>query len=137
MYALVESALAHAAGHDPDRPAPGHGRASWTRFNAVAAANPLSWFPTRRDGDEIITVTARQPDDLLPLSEVPERRHGRRHGRRRPRHRRGHGPRAGASAPDEVAYIGGWADAHEVWYLSERARAADRPRSGRVRRPRP
>ncbi len=37
----------------------------------------------------------RQPDGLLPLSEVPERRHGRRHGRRRHCHRRGHGPGLG------------------------------------------
>ena len=38
----------------------------------------------------------------------------------RHRHRRGHGPDWGLG-PDEVAYLGGWADAHDIWYLSAAA----------------
>ena len=66
------------------------------RFNAVAADNPVSWFPTRRDAARDHDGHARQPHDLLPLPQVRERRDGRGHGRGRDRHRRGHGARLGA-----------------------------------------
>jgi acetyl-CoA C-acetyltransferase len=118
MYALVETALAHAAGRDPE----GQRRVMgglMDRFNAVAAANPLSWFPTRRHAEEITTVT---PDNRMVCFPYPkycnavmdvdmgaallvtDAATAREWG----------------LGPDEVAYIGGWADAHEVWYLSER-----------------
>jgi acetyl-CoA C-acetyltransferase len=118
MYALVESAIAHAAGHDPAA----HRRTMgelMARFNAVAAANPISWFPTRRDAQEITTATADNRMIYFPypkylnavmdvdmaaallITDAATARHW-------------------GLGPDEVAYIGGWADAHEVWYLSER-----------------
>ncbi len=48
MYALVESAVAHGAGHDPATHSAAIGDLM-ARFNAVAVANPISWFPTPRD----------------------------------------------------------------------------------------
>jgi acetyl-CoA C-acetyltransferase len=118
MYALVETALAHAQGHDPAA----QRRAMGTlmeRFNAVAAANPLSWFATRRDGIEITTATpdnrmicfpypkylnAVMDVDMGAALVVTDAATARSWG----------------LGPQEVAYIGGWADAHEVWYLSQR-----------------
>ncbi|MGH9016332.1 MAG: acetyl-CoA acetyltransferase, partial [Acidimicrobiales bacterium] len=56
FYALIESALAHAAGRGPEAQRRAMG-ALMDRFNAVAAENPLSWFGTRRHGDELTTPT--------------------------------------------------------------------------------
>jgi acetyl-CoA C-acetyltransferase len=118
MYALVESAVAHGAGHDPatHRAAIGELMA---RFNAVAVDNPVSWFPTPRDAEQIMTVT---PDnrmvyfpypkyvnavmnvDMAAAIIVTDAATARSWG-------------LGA---DEVAYLSGWADAHDLWYLSER-----------------
>ena len=47
MYALVESAVAHGAGHDPATHAAAIG-ALMARFNAVAAANPRVVVPHAR-----------------------------------------------------------------------------------------
>jgi acetyl-CoA C-acetyltransferase len=118
MYALVESAVAHAAGHDPAT----HSRAIgdlMARFNAVAAANPVSWFPTARDAAEIMTITpenrliyfpypkyvnAVMDVDMAAAVIVTDAATARGWG-------------LGA---DDVAYLSGWADAHDLWYLSER-----------------
>ncbi len=118
MYALVESAVSHAAGHDPRTNAAAIGDLM-ARFNAVAAANPVSWFPTRRDAAEIMTVT---PDnrmihfpypkyvnavmnvDMAAALVVTDAATARSWG----------------LAADEVAYLSGWADAHDIWYLSQR-----------------
>jgi acetyl-CoA C-acetyltransferase len=125
MYALVESALAHAAGRGPDA----HRRAMgelMERFNAVAAANPRSWFPTRRSASEITTVTADNRMICFPYPKycnavmdvdmgaavvVTDAATAR----------------AAGLGPDDVAYIGGWADAHEVWYLSQRTQVHTAP----------
>jgi len=118
MYALVESALSHGAGEGPaaHRAAVGELMAG---FNAVAAANPQSWFPTRRSAEEIMTVTpdnrmicypypkyvnAVMDVDMAAAVIVTDAATARQWG----------------LAPDEVAYLGGWADAHDIWYLSER-----------------
>ena len=118
MYALVESAVAHGAGHDPAT----HGRAVgdlMARFNAVAVGNPISWFPTRRDSAEIMTVTPDNRMICFPYPKyvnavmdvdmgaaiiVTDAATARSWG----------------LGPDEVAYVSGWADAHDRWYLSER-----------------
>jgi acetyl-CoA C-acetyltransferase len=125
MYALVESALAHAAGRPPAAQARAMG-ALMERFNAVAAANPRSWFPTRRSAGELTTVTpdnrmvcfpypkylnAVMDVDMAAAVLVTDAATARGWG-------------LGA---DEVAYIGGWADAHEVWYLSERTQIHTAP----------
>ncbi len=118
MYALIESALAHAVGHDPETHRQAMGRLM-ARFNAVAAHNPNSWFPTRRDARELATVTtenrmicwpypkfmnAVMDVDMAAAVVVTDAATAREWG----------------LAPEEVAYVAGWADAKEVWYLSER-----------------
>ena len=125
MYALIESALAHAAGRGPDAQRRVMGELM-ERFNAVAAANPLSWFGTRRDGTELTTATADNRMICFPYPKylnavmdvdmgaallVTDAATARHFG----------------LGPDEVAYIGGWADAHEVWYLSERTQVHTAP----------
>lgn len=125
MYALIETALAHAAGRGPEAQRRAMG-VLMDRFNAVAAANPLSWFATRRDGTEITTVTPDNRMICFPYPKycnavmdvdmgaavlVTDAATARQWG----------------LGPDEVAYIGGWADAHEVWYLSERTQVHTAP----------
>jgi len=125
MYALVETALAHAQGHDPAAQRRVMGELM-ERFNAVAAANPRSWFGTRRDGTEITTTTADNRMINFPYPKycnavmdvdmgaavvVTDAATARSWG----------------LGPDEVAYIGGWADAHEVWYLSQRRQVHTAP----------
>jgi len=118
MYALVESAVAHGAGHDPAT----HGLAVgalMAGLNAVAVANPVSWFPARRDATQIMTVTpenrmichpypkyvnAVMDVDMAAAVVVTDAATARQWG----------------LGPDEVAYLSGWADAHDLWYLSER-----------------
>ena len=118
MYALVESAVAHGAGHDPATHSAAIGDLM-ARFNAVAVANPVSWFPTPRDAREIMTVTpdnrmiyfpypkyvnAVMDVDMAAAVVVTDAATARAWG----------------LAPDEVVYLSGWADAHDLWYLSER-----------------
>jgi acetyl-CoA C-acetyltransferase len=118
MYALVESAVAHAAGHGPVAHAAAMG-VLMARLNAVAAANPLSWFPERRDASQIMTVTpdnrmicfpypkyvnAVMDVDMAAAVIVTDAATARDAG----------------LGPEEVAYLAGWGDAHDVWYLSQR-----------------
>jgi acetyl-CoA C-acetyltransferase len=125
MYALVESALAHAAGHQPADQARAMGRLM-ERFNEVAAANPLSWFPTRRSADELTTVTADNRMICFPypkyLNAVMDVDMGAA-----VLVTDAATARAAGLGPDEVVYIGGWADAHEVWYLSQRRQVHTAP----------
>ncbi len=117
-YALIESAVAHAAEEGPDAHARSMG-ALMARFNEVAARNPVSWFPTRRDAAEIMTVTpdnrmichpypkyvnAVMAVDMAAAVLITDAATARDWG----------------LASDEVAYVRGFADAHDVWYLSER-----------------
>jgi acetyl-CoA C-acetyltransferase len=125
IYALIESAIAHATGRGPEAQRKAMG-ALMERFNAVAADNPLSWFGTRRDADELTTATRENRMICFPYPKylnavmdvdmgaavlVTDAATARRWG----------------LGPDEVAYISGWADAHEVWYLSERTRVHTAP----------
>ncbi|HEY5023813.1 MAG TPA: hypothetical protein VII76_02445 [Acidimicrobiales bacterium] len=118
MYALVESALSHAAGHDPATNSAAIG-ALMARFNAVAVDNPVSWFPTPRDAHEIMTVTpdnrmiyfpypkyvnAVMDVDMAAAIIVTDAATARSWG----------------LGSDDVAYLSGWADAHDLWYLSQR-----------------
>jgi acetyl-CoA C-acetyltransferase len=119
VYALIESAIAHAAGE---------GRVAHNKaigelmagLNEVAVANPYSWFPERRDAVELVTVTkdnrmiatpypkylnAVMDVDMSAAVIVTDAETARERG----------------IAPDAVAYLRGWADASEVWYLSQRA----------------
>ncbi|MHB8680637.1 MAG: acetyl-CoA acetyltransferase [Acidimicrobiales bacterium] len=118
MYALIETAVRHAAGHDPATHDAAMGELM-AGFNEVAAANPYSWFPARRSATEIMTVTADNRTIFYPYPKyvnavmdvdmgasviVTDSATAREWG----------------MAPDEIAYLSGWADAHDIWYLSER-----------------
>ncbi len=118
MYALVETAVCHGAGHDIATHSAAVGELM-ARFNAVAVTNPVSWFPTPRTATDIMTVTpdnrmisfpypkyvnAVMDVDMAAAIIVTDAATARAWG-------------LGA---DEVAYLSGWADAHDLWYLSER-----------------
>jgi acetyl-CoA C-acetyltransferase len=118
MYALVESAIANTYHEDPatHRSAIGN---LMEGLNAVAVDNPYSWFPTRRDAQELVTATtenrmistpypkylnAVMDVDMSAAVLVTDAETAR----------------AAGLAPDAVAYLRGWADAYDVWYLSQR-----------------
>jgi acetyl-CoA C-acetyltransferase len=118
MYALIESAVAHGAGHDPTRHRAVMG-SLMARFNEVAAANPMSWFPARRSAEEIMAVTADNRMIFHPYPKyvnavmdvdmgaavlVTDGATARRWG----------------LGPEEVAYLSGWADLHDTWFVLER-----------------
>jgi acetyl-CoA C-acetyltransferase len=118
MYALVETAIAHAAGRDATATSAAIGSVM-ARFNAVAAANPYSWFPASRSAAEIAGVTAENrlifhpypkyvnavmDVDMAAALLLTDAQRARDWG----------------LGPDEVVYLRGWADAHDIWYLSER-----------------
>jgi acetyl-CoA C-acetyltransferase len=125
MYALIESAIAHSAGENRVV----HNRAIgqlMAGLNEVAASNPYSWFGDRRTADELMTVTpdnrfistpypkylnAVMDVDMSAAVIVTDAETARE---------------AGVS-PEGIAYIRGWADANDVWYLSERPEVSKSP----------
>jgi acetyl-CoA C-acetyltransferase len=118
MYALLESAVRHAAGHGIEE----HRRAMgelMAGLNAVAVANPHSWFPERRSAEEIMAVTAdnRLIFDPYPkyVNAVMDVDMGAAVILTDAQTARDWG-----LGPDEVAYVTGWADAKDIWFLSER-----------------
>ncbi len=118
MYALIESAIAHAAGED--RAA--HNRSMgelMAGLNAVAAANPYSWFGVRRDAAELVTVT---PDNRMISTPYPKYLNAVMDVDMSAAVivTDAETARANGLAPDTVVYLRGWADASEVWYLSQR-----------------
>lgn len=118
MYALIESAVSHRLGHDQAT----HRDAMGTlmaRFNEVAATNPYSWFPQARSAAEIMTVTADNrmifhpytkyvnavmDVDMAAAAIVTDAATARQWG----------------LGPYDVAYLTGWADAKDIWFLSQR-----------------
>lgn len=125
MYALIESAVAAAMGHDPAAHLAALGRLM-AGVNAVAAENPSSWFPTRRDALELVTTTAQNRRICFPYTKylnavmdvdmaaavlVTDAQTAREAG----------------LAPDAVAYHRGWADAADVRFVSQRPSLADSP----------
>ena len=118
MYALIDSALAHAAGRSPEQHRDATGRLM-AGLNAVATENPYSWFPARRSAQEITTVTADNrvifhpypkyvnavmDVDMAAAVLLTDAATAREWG----------------LGPDEVVYLRGWADAAEIWHLSAR-----------------
>ena len=120
MYALVERRVGHAAGHDPRTHAAAIGRPHGAASTPWPSPTPCRGSPTSATPSEIMTVDARQPHGVVPVPQVRERRHGRGHGRGGHRHRRRHGTARGGSAPTRSPTCRGWADAHDIWYLSQR-----------------
>lgn len=125
MYALIETAVADSMGHGLEAHLEWMGRLM-DDFNAVAAENPYSWFPTRRDADEIATPTtenrwisfpypkflnAIMDVDMAAALVVTDAQTARDAG----------------IAPDEVAYVRGWADAQDIRFVSQRPSLSDSP----------
>jgi acetyl-CoA C-acetyltransferase len=118
MYALVESAIGHAVGEDLSA----HRHSMGTlmaRLNDVAVANPYSWFPEKRSALDIATpspenrmvsfpypkyMNAIMDVDMAAAVIITDAATAQEWG----------------LASDEVAYLRGWADAHDIWYLSQR-----------------
>lgn len=125
MYALVESAIAHATGENRAV----HNRSIgelMAGLNDVAVSNPYSWFPERRSADELMTVTADNRFISTPYPKylnavmdvdmsaaviVTDAQTARDSG----------------VSPDGLGYLRGWADANDVWYLSERPDVSKSP----------
>lgn len=125
MYALIETAVADAMGHGLEAHLEWMG-GLMDDFNAVAADNPYSWFPTRRDATEIATPTpenrwvcfpypkflnAIMDVDMAAALIVTDAQTARDAG----------------IASDEVAHVRGWADAQDVRFVSQRPSLSDSP----------
>ena len=131
-YALLETAVRARTGAAPDA----HLRAVgdlWSRFSAVAAANPYAWLPGARDANELIEpgpanrpvsapylklLTANIQVDLASALIV-----------------------CSAAAADDAGvprdrWVFPWAvaHAHEEWFMSERAELAASPAIGAMGR---
>lgn len=117
-YALLQTALDHAAGRDQESARRSMGELM-ARFNEVAAVNPLSWFGTRRSAQELTTVSAENrviyhpypkyvnavmDVDMAAAVIVTDAQTARDLG----------------MGSDDVVYVRGWADANEIWHLSAR-----------------
>jgi acetyl-CoA C-acetyltransferase len=123
MYALIESAIAHSFREDRATHRKSIGNLM-EGLNAVAAANPNSWFRTRRTASELVEeapenrmistpypkyLNAVMDVDMAAAVIVTDAQTARDSG----------------IGPESVAYVRGWADAYDVWYLSQRP-AVDR-----------
>lgn len=125
MYALVESAIAHAAGRTPAENAKSIGEVM-SGLNSVAVENEYSWFGERRDAGELMTVDAGNrmvntpypkyvnavmDVDMSACVIVTDAATARSAG----------------LGQNEVAYVRGYSDANEVWYLSQRREVDESP----------
>lgn len=125
VYALLESALRAAAGLTVEE----HRRflgELWARFSVVAAANPHAWSPQVRTPEDLMTVT---PDNRLICSPYPKQLNANiqtdqaagvviasvEAARR-------------AGVPEERwVFVRAGADAHDHWWVSERADLVSSP----------
>ena len=91
----------------------------YQRFNAVAAKNPLSWFPTERSSDEIATVSESNRYVGFPytkfLNSVIQVNMGAAVILTSVAKARELGV-----ADDRMVYLHGCADANDIWNVSER-----------------
>jgi acetyl-CoA C-acetyltransferase len=124
-YALLETAVRGRAGNDPES----HMRligSLWSRFSAVAAANPYAWLPQVRTPEELITptpanrlVSAPYPKLLMANIGVDQ----------------ASGliicsadaARTAGIPRDRWVFIWAGAHAYDEWFLSERAELASSP----------
>jgi len=119
IYPLFENALRGKYGHslaEHQR----HMGELYQRFNAVAAENPLSWFPTPRSAEEIATVSESNRYVGFPytkyLNSVIQVNMGAAVIMTSLAKARELG-----IAEDRMVYLHGCGDGNDLWYLSERA----------------
>jgi acetyl-CoA C-acetyltransferase len=128
IYPLFETALRAAAGRTIEE----HQRAVgalWSEFAAVAAANPHAWSRVAYSADEIVTPTAENRMVVFPYTkrmcaniDVDQ----------------GaaiilcsyEAARAMGIADDRMVFLHAGADAHDHWFVTERAALAEAPAIG-------
>jgi acetyl-CoA C-acetyltransferase len=117
-YALFENALRAHYGLSLEEHRDKLGRL-YQRFNAVAANNPLSWFPTERSAQEIATVSDSNRYVGFPytkfLNSVIQVNMGAAVILTSVAKARELGV-----ADERMVYLHGCADAHDLWNVSER-----------------
>jgi acetyl-CoA C-acetyltransferase len=69
QYAVIESAIAHAAGRSPDEQRQ-HVAALWSRFARVAAANDIAWDRRGPSAEAIATVTPENRMLATPYTKL-------------------------------------------------------------------
>ena len=118
----------------------------WSRFSQVAASNPYAWIPPRLRPRGDHDALARQPHDLLPLSQALHGQHAGRPGRGVHRllggggagGRRARGPMGvparGRRRPRPLVHL---APSRAPSLAGHPAGRPGRPRAGRRRRRRP
>ncbi len=92
----------------------------YQRFNAVAAENPLSWFPTLRTAEEISTVSESNRYVGFPYTKYLNSVIQVNMGAALIMTSVGKARELGV-AEDRMVYLHGCADANDIWNVSERA----------------
>jgi acetyl-CoA C-acetyltransferase len=117
-YPMFENALRHKYGLSLDEHRSKMGEL-YQRFNAVAAQNPLSWFPTQRSAEEIATVSDGNRYVGFPytkfLNSVIQVNMGAAVILTSVAKARELGV-----ADDRMVYLHGCADLNDIWNVSER-----------------
>jgi acetyl-CoA C-acetyltransferase len=118
VYPLFENALRAHYGHSLDQHRAYLG-ALCSRLSAVAAANPYAWFPEARNPEDIATVTSQNrligfpyPKYMNAIMDVDQAAAVLMTSVA--------GARALGIHPSRWVYLWGCADAHDLWYVSER-----------------
>jgi len=125
VYPLFETALRHRAGHTLDEHQR-HVSELWARFAAVAATNPDAWSRTAYSPDEIRTVT---PDNRMVCFPYPKLMCSNIDVDQ------GaalllcsyEAARAAGVADDRMVFLHSCAQAHDHWFVSERAHLHESP----------
>jgi acetyl-CoA C-acetyltransferase len=90
-----------------------------SRFSAVAAANPLAWFPQFRTPEEIITVSPSNRNTALPYTKLMNSMLMVNQSAALIVTSAGEAKRLGVGG-DKPVYIHGYAEAHDHWHVLTR-----------------
>ena len=119
VYPLFENALRGKYGNTLEEHQQ-HKGDLYQRFNAVAADNPLSWFPTPRSAEEIATTSADNRYVGFPYTKYLNSVIQVNMGAAVIMTSLAKAPELGV-AEDRLVYLHGCGDANDIWYMSERA----------------
>lgn len=117
-YPLFENALRGKYGYSLDQHREQMGKL-FQRYNAVAAKNPLSWFPTERTADEISTVSDENRYVGFPYTKYLNSIIRVNMGAAVIMTSVARARELGVSE-DRMVYLHGCADANEIWNVTER-----------------
>ncbi|MEW6077275.1 MAG: acetyl-CoA acetyltransferase [Thermodesulfobacteriota bacterium] len=90
-----------------------------SRFSAVAAANPLAWFPQFRTPEEIITVSPANRNTALPYTKLMNSMLMVNQSAALIVTSAGEAKRLGVGG-DKPVYLHGYAEAHDHWHVLTR-----------------